>query len=561
MDLKEIFGTRSDAETAERFEAYKTALNESARESLSGRVRVAGDVQGGAGSRIAGAEGSGLMLVKSEGDAEVLNAIFGQEHLSKAVDPAMLQSVMQQVEAARAAQADLLKDFSLTSPLSTGFVPFDLEAPAKLLFPRPTPLRNRITRTKGQGTARRFKRLTGITGSGTGGVGLQRPGITDSTTTTFGSLSMRRGPKISYAADEDTVTYRQFSLSDAVPWSAQFSGQGFQDIRQLSQTSLLYASMLAEERMIIGGRRTALGAPTFTLAQRAAGTGETGLQGGRYWLKLTTDTVWGESVLSASVDLDTVTAGNVIDVSITDVAGALGYRVYAARVAAAGADPGDASKFFQGRTGYNKFVLTGNPLITTGRAASDVAADGTASTEDYDGLFTLLQANGGYTKRLNAAFSTSNPGVEYQDAFSDLWDDVKADPDEVLMAGSDRKQLSDLLKTASSANYRLTVEEGAREGTFLGAIVNGLLNEITGKMVSVSVHPWFPQGNSMVMSWTLPIPDSEVTNVVEVCNVQDYMAVQWPVTQFLYEASSYWYGTLVFYAPAWCGQVLGIKLA
>lgn len=33
----------------------------------------------------------------------------------------------------------LSKEWTLTNPLSTGLVPFDLEAPAKLLTPRPTP--------------------------------------------------------------------------------------------------------------------------------------------------------------------------------------------------------------------------------------------------------------------------------------------------------------------------------------------------------------------------------------------------------------------------------------
>ncbi len=48
--------------------------------------------------------------------------------------------------AQRMAMQDIQKDITLTSPLSTAFAAFDLEAPAKMLTPRPTPLRNRIPR-------------------------------------------------------------------------------------------------------------------------------------------------------------------------------------------------------------------------------------------------------------------------------------------------------------------------------------------------------------------------------------------------------------------------------
>jgi hypothetical protein len=164
-------------------------------------------------------------------------------------------------------------------------------------------------------------------------------------------------------------------------------------------------------------------------------------------------------------------------------------------------------------------------------------------------------------KRINAAFSSSNPGSEFESAFASLYDSVKADPDEVLFNGNDRKQLSDLLKTASSANYRLVVSQDQVSGATVGSVVTGLLNEVTGKMVDVTVHPWLPQGNCPIISWTLPIPDTEVSNVFEVHGPQDYMGIQWPVIQLTYDVSSYWFNALVNYAPAWGGMIQGIKAA
>src|SRR6266545_2200127 len=462
------------------------------------------------------------------------------DRLTKSVDPDTLAGVAGQLEQLKASMADLGKDLTLTSPLSTGLIPYDLEAPAKLLTPRPTPLRNRLPRLPGQGTTREFRRILGFTGTGTGGVGYTSPFLNDSSTAQFpaGGLTLRRGQKISYAADKKNVNYKQQGLSDTVIWSAQFAGQGFQDHRQLSRLALLNASMLVEERALLYARGTdsvfsgAIAAPsTLTMVQRAAAAGEVGLQGGRYWVKITAENGdFGESVLSASIDLDTVTASNVIDVKVgTEPTGATGYRIYAARVAAAGADPGDALKFFQGRTGYNTFVLQGNPLIVTGKNASLVAADSTASADAYDGMLPALvdPAQSGYTKRLNTTLSTLNPATELQAALAAMWDAVKADPDECFFNGFDRVQQSDAIKTGNRINF--------------------------------TVHPWLAQGNVPIISWSLPIPDSEVSNTFEVHNVQDYMAIDWPVIQHTYDTSTYWFGALVSYAPAWSGCIQGIK--
>jgi hypothetical protein len=37
------------------------------------------------------------------------------------------------------------------------------------------------------------------------------------------------------------------------------------------------------------------------------------------------------------------------------------------------------------------------------------------------------------------------------------------------------------------------------------------------------------------------------------------MSVEWPVIQFTYDVSTYWFGTLVHYAPAWSGLILGLN--
>ena len=150
---------------------------------------------------------------------------------TKSLAPDALAGLNNAIAAQRLAMQDVQKDITTSSPLSTSFAAFDLEAPAKLLTPRPTPLRNRIPRKKGVGTSHRIKRITGYTGTGTGGQGQIWPGITESTTTAFGSINFERGSKISYTADDIILPYNSYSLSDSVSFDANFSGLGYQDLR------------------------------------------------------------------------------------------------------------------------------------------------------------------------------------------------------------------------------------------------------------------------------------------------------------------------------------------
>ena len=522
---------------------------------------------------------SAIMAIKSGASTFAQasgNAVSTLEALAanKSLSPEAVGSLNNALASQRLAMQDIQKDITLTSPLSTSFAAFDLEAPSKLLTPRPTPLRNKIARKKGVGTSHRVKRITGYTGTGTGGQGQIWPGITETTTTAFGSINYERGKIISYTADDLVLPYNSYSLSDSVSFDANFSGMGYQDLRQLSSTSTLYATMLMEERMMLMARGTASGysgalsAPTFALASPVASGSQVALAATTYYVNVTADagissSGFGESILGTEAST-AVASGDVLTVAVTTaVAGALGYNIYV------GTATGAANLKYQGTLkGTGTFTIqgaaalvTGNnaAFTTSGAAASRASADTSAYATGYDGILpTVLGSNSGKNNQINANFSTSNPGVEYQNVFSSLYDSVKADPDEIFLNGSDRKQLSDAIKNGSTANYRLNLSQNEVGDYVGGAVIGGLHNEITGKLVPLTVHPWLPQGVSPVLSYTLPIPDTEVSDVWANFMVQDYMGIQWPVTQFAYEFSTYFRGTFFCTAPAWNGAVSGI---
>jgi hypothetical protein len=560
VKASDLFSDASNAKDAAlRNEEFNSELNKSIGNSVTDPSAIMAIKSGSA--TFAQAAGDPVAVL----EAAVAN---------KSLTPDALGALNNALASQRMAMQDIQKEISLTSPLSTSFAAFDLEAPAKMLTPRPTPLRNKIARKKGVGTSHRQKQILGYTGTGTGGVGNTWPGITQNSTATFGSINYERGPIISYAAQDLILPYNSYSLSDSVTFDANFSAMGYQDLRQLSSTSTLYATMLMEERMMLMARGTASGysgalaAPaSVTLTSPVAATGQTALAATTYYVYVTANagissSGFGESIVS-SVATTAVASGDVLGISWAPVTGAIGYNVYV------GTTTGTANCTFQGTAQGTSAVIQGAGTIgllgnnfaytTTGAAASRANADTSAYATGYDGILpTVLGANSGYNNTINSTFSTSNPGVEYQTVFYNLYNNVKADPDEILINGADRKQLSDSIKNGSTANYRLNLTQTESGDYVGGATIGGLYNEITGKMVPLTVHPWLPQGVSPVLSYTLPIPDTEVSDVWANYLVQDYMGIQWPVTQFSYDFSTYFRGTFFCSAPAWNGAVSGI---
>ena len=420
----------------------------------------------------------------------------------------------------------LSKEWTLANPVPTGLVPYDLEAPSKNIWPRPTPLRNSIPHVKGQGAVRRFKVISAVSGSGTGGITTINPGIAENANvTTPTGQSLVRGPAISYDGYDVSLTYVTSSLSDYVSWQAEWEGLGFDDIRSLSATSLLYSGMLAEERLYLYGRGTTangyvgpLGTPgSVTLKAVSASVAPAGPASGTTTLAASVFVVvaadagdlqtpsgamhQGPSTVATSV---AVTTGQAVQVTIgTDVPGALGYNLYVASVAG-------GPYVYAGRTGYNVGYITAQPI--SGPTTTSGAGDASALSTNYDGILSNLGASAGYQTRLNAPFSTSSPGFEFQTAFASLYESTKADPEEVWLNGFDRLQLSNAILQQGLPNaYRVYISNDAAGDVKVRAVVQSLLNEVTGSEVGVMVHPWLPQGNASIRQKTLPMPQTNIS--------------------------------------------------
>ena len=126
----DLFGDVSPVEAAQRHEEYLATLDK----SLSNSSNIPG-------------------VAPKADPVAALETLAANKSLA----PDAMAGLQNALAAQRVAMQDIQKEITLTSPLSTSFAAFDLEAPAKMLTPRPTPLRNRIPRKKGVGTSHRVK--------------------------------------------------------------------------------------------------------------------------------------------------------------------------------------------------------------------------------------------------------------------------------------------------------------------------------------------------------------------------------------------------------------------
>jgi len=481
----------------------------------------------------------------------------------------VVASLQQQVSAA------IGKSITLTSPLSSGLVPFNLVAPSRLIYPVYSPIRNKLPRTQGQGTSYRAKIVTGISGSQTGSSGGSFVDIAIPELSGGGSMS--NWPlNLPASGNQDSVDisvpYRFAGLSENVSWLAQFAGQGFEDVSALANLILLQEFMLNEEALILSATSTALstpGAPTLTV--RNANSGETALSGtitnSTLNVKITACNYYGETAAGSATAGTSVTSGtSVVDVQIAPVPGALWYNIYAA----VGTVPGTYYQFVTS-VGAKNYTLGG--AVPTSGTTAPTADSGTYSSYRPEGIVPVLAAHsqGGsnvYPSGWNGGYVNQSAGDTLQisvinTALQGLWSGsgaYRADPAELIGEGSDILRLSnDIVTSGASTNYRLFIEPSDTPGVRAGAAVSEFVNPVTRSIVRIVVHPWLTQGTALLLSYQLPFAWSNVANCWEYNLVQDYLTISWPVIDATFRYSLFTYGALAANAPQYSGIIQGLQ--
>jgi len=483
--------------------------------------------------------------------------------------------------------AELGKNITLSSPLSSGFVPFDLVAPSRLIYPVYSPLRNKVPRVAGQGTSHRAKLVTAISGSQTG-LGNQRISISEIPTgqTIGGNWPLNLPASGSQTATDMNIPYKFFGLSESLSWLAQFTGQGFEDISALANLVLLQEFMLGEEYTLLSGTSSALAAPAApTVTVRNATSSETALSGlstNNLYVLVTAKNYFGETttIAAASGAVAASANGKVVDVKISPVRGAYQYNIYVAIGASA---PSALSSYWLMASNVGATVFTLGGVVPTSGTNPPASDTGTYSSNDYEGWLSIIDGhastdagvypNGFTGSYINKSVNTTLTHEVLFTALEAMWNGstnangnlsttggFRADPAELVAEGSDISRLADeVIASGANTNYRLFLSQDEVGGVRTGAAVSEIQNPITRSILRCVVHPYLAQGTAFLNSYTLPMSWSNVSNVWENVMVQDYLSINWPVIDASFRYSIYMYGALVNYAPQYNGVIQGLQ--
>ena len=545
--LDQMFHGLPADEQVKRFEAYKSALSTVQASTLTAARR------------------GELSFSPTVGITKTASASSRIDELTQEITKAVSGDQLAAVQSSLAGLADLQKDLSLTSPLNStisgvsGLVPYNLDPVLSLLIPKELYLRNSTARIKAQGQALEFRRITGVSNAGVGGVAnLSTFFNSTSASTSFGGVSLNRPSKITYAADKIVKSFVEQGVSDSVSLQAEFAGQGYTDLRQLSHTALIWAHFLGEERNMLNAVSTALPTSALTSVTAANDTTGSGLPAtSSSSVYITLSSAYGETAGVSAGTVTNTTAGQGVKVTWSGTApyGAVGVNVYV--VVSSTTYKASTVSLASGATGLTFAAITGTYPSTDGSYNTNAA--GSNSATGYDGFISTFASSGGYQNQFNGSVSgQSEPGGFLQDAFVSLFNSSMADPEVVLTTAAIRRSLAKSIQSnASNAAYRLNYQTGDN-GVVLGSLVNALQNEATGTMVELVTHRFMPAGVAVVHTKQLPFPDSGVSQTVEAHSVVDSMIIEWPQIGFSYDISSYTYGALAFRAPAWSGIVTGL---
>lgn len=539
------------AAQAERLELFKAAGAQSAAETEAGLVRVdfVDDAETGRQFKILRKAPAGYSEVQEQ-FAQITKSFGG------APAPEMAQLL-------QGVQAWIQKDWTPSSPVAGNMFPYDLIPLARQLWPRDTPLRNTIPRGEGQGGAKEFIRLLSVSNAGVpGGAADLIIGFNSMTSTSnWGSapVALNRPPKITVTGDRKSVLYMELGVSDAVQFVSYFKGLGFDNQRTLSRTAALWAHLLGEERLDLYGRGTATGyagavATPGTVTATGGASGGT-IPDASYFVYVAAYTGIGYSAVSTVAATGALAGGgdNTITINIgTEPDGALAYGVWVGTVT------GIANAKFQG-------IFPGNPIVLTSYDSTGAVTTGTdtsANANVYDGLLTVASdpAQTGYFHRVNDEWNSTTPGAEIDEMLKSMFVRFGARPDELWMDGASRVYLGQLMRTggATANGYRTNVVTGST-GAVMSTTVTGFANGNTGQVLDIETHRFMPVGNVLARSTSVPYPDARVAAPSTKFNVQDYMAIEWPLLQLSYDVSTYQIGTLVHQAPMLYGLLTGIQ--
>ncbi len=475
-----------------------------------------------------------------------------------------------------------------TIATGTGIIGYDLQAPAKNLYPVVTPIRNRLPRVMGPtGSATHWVQINAIIGSGFDAMGWVPEG--------------QRAAQMSYNTSARSAPYVTLGEEDAVTYEAISAARGFEDVQATMTLRLLQKMMLKEEMALLAGNAGAsngglsLGTPgTPTLS--ASGTGAS-LPAATYYVKVVALTLEGYQNSSLTTGVATsqtitgadgksftlsggssnisaeasqaVTAGQTLFASVAPVIGAVAYAWYVGTAS--------GGETLQAITTINSAAFSA-PLASGRQAQTAITADNSFNANyAFNGLLTTALAAGSnaYVNVMpTGTAGTGTPltasgagGVNEIDLMLEtMWNNFELSPTVLYVNAQELKNITNkVLNNASAPLLRFHEDADGGGGFHLTAsgTIDFYYNPFAldgGLKIPVRIHPRLPPGTIIGWAENLPIQyqSNNVPNVAEVKTRQDYYQIEWPITTRQRQVGVYAEEVLAVYAPFAMGVITNI---
>ncbi len=484
------------------------------------------------------------------------------------------QETLDELKKALSQQSD---DVAKTISTGTGIVAYDLQAPAKNLYPVVTPIRNSLPRVGGgTGLVTNWRQINSIVGSGFDNMGWVAEG--------------QRSGTMSYNTSNKSASYMTLGEEDAATYEAISAGRNFEDIQARMTMRLLQKMMLKEEIALLGGNATlALGTPG-TITKSTSGSGAT-LPTATYFIQVVALTLEGylNSTLTAGVaTTKTITGGDGKTYTLNG--GSSNVSAEVSQAVTLGASLFASVPTIQGAVAYAWFIGTASggetlqaittinsvaisaPLTAGQQAVSAITGDNSLNANTaFDGLLTaaLKPANAAYVNLLatgtagtGTVLTASGRGsvVEIDTMLQTMWNTYELSPTVIYLNAQELKNITTKVLTNSSGPLvRFEAGPDGVRGTG-GGFIDFYYNPFAlggGIKIPLKIHPRVPPGTIIGWAENLPIQyqSNEVPNVAEVKTRVDYYQVDWPVVTRQRQVGVYAEEALAIYAPFAMGVI------
>ena len=454
-----------------------------------------------------------------------------------------------------------------TSAIKTGITSasylygYPLEAPSKKLYFIEDALRRRIPRVLNEtgGVAAHWKQITSIN------AGKVKAAVAAGAVATALTLTTA----------EKSVNYKTLNQYLTYDDESRIFGRKFEDVPQLGMLANLQSLMIQEDRYDFGGNITALGPPTTVTVADGASSGGT-FATTSYYIAVSALTIHGWQNAAAGriggVDAPdettatscnsgvafSATANHTLTVTWTDIPNAFAYNIYCGTTSFAAA-------VYIGTAFSNSITLT-SPTSYNGYATGTGVpntADQTADANAYNGVVQLMNASssGAYYKNLAGVALTSDGSggvVEIETMLQSIWNNYRVSPSVIFINAQEAKSIKKLTIGSSTSNaVRIQINESDKNKFTAGSAVNTYFSPYQEQLIELKTSVHVPPGKIIAIGETVPYPNAETPNNLEMELQQEYYGEMFARTTRVTPIGVTMIGALKLYLPGACGIITG----